>query len=712
MITVRKECQIEAESGYFLCGGVLGLSGRRHRVHPGVCEQCTPEKIKKMADFALGYKSRARRKKIRTLKRQVTGFAKSMTRWMASGFKIVPKEIKKEREICCTTCGNGKRCPYCGCFISIKSLLNSEKTCPANAPRNFWSVTGEMVSVIIPSRNEPADTLNKTIKSVRENATGPIEVIVIQDGNKTELTKPAREVIFEKVVGRRKGINEAAQKAKGKYLFILDGHCTMSYGWDTKLKCACDERAIAVSTITPLNAEMNEVLPGEYNFVYINDQYDEKWQKNRKIRKAIETMMGFTGCAWMIQKEYFWLLNGYDESLGHYGHDGPEWALKVWLNDNYPGRVVLRTDVVCGHIFGTNNRASLYAAPMISQQGYIKYMSEKYGNQIDVLRQQLAPKEKLPEEAPRETKEQKSIIRHRVSVMDKDAYREGFPAITCVMLYYGRKKLAEEAIQSFLAQTYPNKKLLIVNTHPDPVWFVEDFPDIIVYNVSDEEYGEIRKKYDYAFRLVETSWLVPWDDDDIFLPWHLESLASAIPQEPTIFPARVVYPLKFYSLKNEIKEVSGPMWMTSLFQVFDEGQRYIKCDANTTIHCDRQVNNLAWESFMVDPARYGIPFIYRWDTGEYHGSGHGHGEKSRESAKAERAKKNRTKMPEPMIPHWTRDYVADVWSFIQDKVPQEHNVRVGSRRIFTLTEDHLKLYPRKLQDVVYEVQKWQPVLIS
>ena len=61
--------------------------------------------------------------------------------------------------------------------------------------------------------------------------------------------------------------------------------------------------------------------------------------------------MTFIGLAFMLKKKYFFQLGGYDESLGKYGYDGPEWSLKVWLHEAYPGQVLLRTDVICGHVF-------------------------------------------------------------------------------------------------------------------------------------------------------------------------------------------------------------------------------------------------------------------------------------------------------------------------------------------------------------------------
>ena len=60
-----------------------------------------------------------------------------------------------------------------------------------------------------------------------------------------------------------------------------------------------------------------------------------------------------------------------------------------------------------------------------------------------------------------EVKEEVKICR-RTTINNMVAYRQenkDKPWITCFMLYYGRYDVAQEAVESFLAQTYTNKKL-------------------------------------------------------------------------------------------------------------------------------------------------------------------------------------------------------------------------------------------------------------
>jgi glycosyltransferase involved in cell wall biosynthesis len=329
---------------------------------------------------------------------QLLGAAK---RAIKEGFACVDDKIFIERYICCTTCGGVQRCPYCGCLLKLKDRLASEKTCPnpqtypkleKYPPRNYWEVAEQTTTAIVTARNEKSEWLKKTVDSLFATATGKLQVFVIADGYGADpqpIDSRAEIMLHHPAVGRRVGINQAARQAKGEYLFIVDSHCRMSEGWDTRLKCACDKNTIAVARINAMAEDFEKELAGSYGFVYLDPAYIEKWHPGKPPigPPLIEQMMGFTGCAWMIRKADYWANGGYDESLGQYGYDGPEWALKIQLDA--PGKVVLRKDVICWHIFGTNTGAKTYIPSLLSSEEFSRRMAAKY------------PKEKISQLAER-----------------------------------------------------------------------------------------------------------------------------------------------------------------------------------------------------------------------------------------------------------------------------------------------------------------------
>ena len=256
------------------------------------------------------------------------------------------------------------------------------------------------VSVIIPTINDPH--LVRTINSLWGNSVNDIEFIIVNDGGKlldiAHCPTLLKEIDLDKIkviqnfkqLGRRVSINSAAAMATGEYLFIIDAHCSMTQGWDVKLTQSCGKKNIAYSVIRDMHPDTWKYKPGDYMHVRLNKDYTEKWWRRKDLEfcEIEEESIAFTGCAWMINKDRYWELGGYDESLGHYGWDGPEWSLKTWFND---GKVILRTDVICGHIFGTNDGGKLYPCRMIPKEDYIKYMKDRYENKIGKLIERFAP---------------------------------------------------------------------------------------------------------------------------------------------------------------------------------------------------------------------------------------------------------------------------------------------------------------------------------
>ena len=266
-----------------------------------------------------------------------------------------------ERQICCTTCTDGTSCPYCGCNIKSswflplgKSNLSTEG-CPNSQTyphlkslpsMNYWEVCNKKTSVIISARNEKY--LNKTIEGLIENATGEIEIIVGLDGYEDDVIEDDAVTVIrcEEHIGRRKMSNRLCELATGEYLFEIDAHCKVSYGWDTKLKCVCDKNTIVGCSVNELNEESWDCNFDKWVGGKIVDVANWNWDKVNQQVEKIEESESFNACGWMIRKDYFEELGGHDEELGEWGWENVEWTMK-----NKKGKIIIRTDVVVSHLF-------------------------------------------------------------------------------------------------------------------------------------------------------------------------------------------------------------------------------------------------------------------------------------------------------------------------------------------------------------------------
>ncbi len=237
--------------------------------------------------------------------------------------------------------------------------------------------------------------------------------------------------------------------------------------------------------------------------------------------------------------------------------------------------------------------------------------------------------------------------------------------VTCCMLYYGRKDVAEESMASFLLQTYPHKKLLIVNTHPDPVWFEKEYPNIEVHNLPPDKFKNLNEKYNYALANVKTKWWAPWDSDDIWLPWHLKNLAAYIPNtEPNGLPRKIALARSYFMLhkRQEIK-IGWNMWGTAIWETFDkDGNHHAQCDPKKASNCDRQITYLDWDRHWLDRGgeKSPISFIFRWHVEKNHNRSAILGQKGIERAETIKEKLMKTRITEPWRPHWSVDYTKKI----------------------------------------------------
>lgn len=102
--------------------------------------------------------------------------------------------------------------------------------------------------------------------------------------------------------------------------------------------------------------------------------------------------------------------------------------------------------------------------------------------------------------------------------------------ISCLMPTYNRfpnnGSIVNEAVNSFLIQSYPDKELIICNDTPNQVLSF-DHPDIVVLNVPNR-FESLSHKLRFMIANATGDYFCRWDDDDINLPWRLELSASKV----------------------------------------------------------------------------------------------------------------------------------------------------------------------------------------
>jgi glycosyltransferase involved in cell wall biosynthesis len=205
------------------------------------------------------------------------------------------------------------------------------------------------VSIIIPARNEKPENLERTIKSIYENATGDFEIIVGFDGKPYQIIEKIdnryQAVFFPNIVGIKTNINTLASMATGKYIYKSDAHCAFGKGFDEILVNDMQDDWIMMPRFYVLNGETWQWQDERfYDYFYLCCPFTDKrgfrfkagghWPE--KTQEKLETLIDETpqihGSGWMMTRDRFFELGGFPNIDPHGHAQEPIWlALKNWL---------------------------------------------------------------------------------------------------------------------------------------------------------------------------------------------------------------------------------------------------------------------------------------------------------------------------------------------------------------------------------------------
>lgn len=206
--------------------------------------------------------------------------------------------------------------------------------------------TTELVSVVIPSRNEKY--LKQTILDLLHKAKGKIQVIAVLDGYWPEVSELVLDdrvnyIKTGEAKGMRNGINMAVELARGEYILKTDAHCLFAEGFDEVLKADCKDNWVIVPRRFPLDPDKWEIEKRNDNkypvdYMYLSkDLHGEPWPERRDDPqykdKLIDDLMSAQGSCWFMKKKYYqWLELLDEEHYGSFYNEFQEIGLKVWLS--------------------------------------------------------------------------------------------------------------------------------------------------------------------------------------------------------------------------------------------------------------------------------------------------------------------------------------------------------------------------------------------
>ena len=229
------------------------------------------------------------------------------------------------------------------------------------------------VSIIIPFHNEAWSMLLRGIHSIWNRTPRDLihEIILVDDASTSPYLEDPLESYIRALprmrILRNKGREglirsrvRGARNATGDVLIFLDAHCECNTGWLEPLLQAIkqDKKTMAVPFIdyvTPDTLRYETRWPDIYYGVF-SWRLDYVWRTAptevaRRIHQrplaAVPTPT-VIGCAIAMERQYFFHLGAFDESLEIWGGENLEISFRTWMCG---GRVVMLPCSRVGHVF-------------------------------------------------------------------------------------------------------------------------------------------------------------------------------------------------------------------------------------------------------------------------------------------------------------------------------------------------------------------------
>lgn len=222
------------------------------------------------------------------------------------------------------------------------------------------------------------------------------------------------------------------------------------------------------------------------------------------------------------------------------------------------------------------------------------------------------------------------------------------PHITALCLTFGRVECLNEVIQMFLDQTYDGPKEMIVYNTFMKQRLIGTFPNVTILNASERppNLGACRNK---AITFANPGLIVTWDDDDAYLPNHLENFTKHYePGINWIWHARQFY-MESYQIRQIVPGTFNSVAFTK--EAWNKVGKYP--DRNSGEDRDFVSRLTATcTGKRVELQDRELSFIYGWGHGEgvYHTSGHGDDTKGAPTAHERIEKHTRGLIVKGLIP--------------------------------------------------------------
>ncbi len=224
-----------------------------------------------------------------------------------------------------------------------------------------------------------------------------------------------------------------------------------------------------------------------------------------------------------------------------------------------------------------------------------------------------------------------------------------YPTITCLCPTYGRYEQLRDALAAFEAQDYPGiAYLTILNGSPTSLMSIND--RVRVMNQPEDTFPTLGHKRQALLWAADTELVAHWDDDDVYLPWHLTRSVEALQQHDAgCVRSKAAHYITGQKSVPTYKGIHHNVYEgTMVFrrqEAIDLGGYALKHSGQAKALLRRFKN--ADRLYNIPEEEGRVSYAYRWADGVGHISGIGNGDEAKQTFKNKNADHGDTTVLKP-----------------------------------------------------------------
>ena len=261
----------------------------------------------------------------------------------------------------------------------------------------------------------------------------------------------------------------------------------------------------------------------------------------------------------------------------------------------------------------------------------------------------------------------------QLTTLNSQLSTHNWPSVTALCPTYGRFQRLRDAVACFLLQDYPGKKrLLILNDAPEPILCLQ--PGACSVR-NQPRFPTLGHKRQALLEAARTPLVAHWDDDDLYLPWHLTQCVQVLQREGVscVKPGAAwwaVGPREDLQVRGIRHNVFEGQMVFRRDRALDSGGYPPKVSGQAKALLD--AFRRAGELHTWNPPEERISYVYRWADGAGHISARGDSRASHDGF-AERNRDfadGRPLIPAADAPSWAAERVGGQFAGLAGATPQ------------------------------------------